>query len=234
MLRKYFRLEHGNGYSNAAIIGGLANILAHWEGIARNEQIPEEIIQDTLTTLKSYSDLTAETRIKSLKALWKHIQETIPEAATGKKPAAVPPVQPSVASHTGPADPPQIPNKVENPGQAMPDNVARLAEPKIDAAPPQADTKIKISTPPHKPGRAESRPGGVTSKRPIALNASLTVLAGVGPRHAAMLNRLGLITLGDMLYNFPHRYEDYSQIKPIRDVFYGQQVTIIGEVMTVT
>jgi len=233
MLRKYFRLEHGNGYSNTAVIGGLANILSHWEGIARNDQIPEEIIQDTLTTLRSYSDLTTETRIKSLKALWKHIQETIPEAANGKKPMTEPPVQADVPTQTEPLDQPQIPDKVEIPAQTMSDNLTRPAEPKIDPAPPQADTKIKISTPPHKPGRAESRPGGVTSKRPIALNASLTVLAGVGPKHAAMLNRLGLITLGDMLYNFPHRYEDYSQLKPIRDVFYGQQVTIIGEVMTV-
>lgn len=62
------------------------------------------------------------------------------------------------------------------------------------------------------------------------MNASLTVLAGVGPRHASMLTRLGLNTLGDMLYNFPRRYEDYSQLKPIRDVFYGQSVTVIGEV----
>jgi len=33
-----------------------------------------------------------------------------------------------------------------------------------------------------------------------------------------------------MLYNFPRRYDDYSQLKPIRDVFYGQQVTVIGTV----
>ncbi len=62
----------------------------------------------------------------------------------------------------------------------------------------------------------------MTSKRPIALNASLTVLAGVGPKHAAMLTSLGLNTLGDMLYNYPRRYEDYSKLKPIRDVFYGE------------
>jgi ATP-dependent DNA helicase RecG len=48
-----------------------------------------------------------------------------------------------------------------------------------------------------------------------------------------MLTRLGLNTLGDMLYNFPRRYDDYSQLKPIRDVLYGQQVTVIGEVTMV-
>ncbi len=45
-----------------------------------------------------------------------------------------------------------------------------------------------------------------------------------------MLSRLGLHTLGDMLYNYPHRYDDYSQLKPIRELFYGQQVTVIGTV----
>ena len=49
-----------------------------------------------------------------------------------------------------------------------------------------------------------------------------------------MLTRLGLNTLGDMLYYFPRRYDDYSQLKPIRDVFYGQQITVIGEVTHVT
>jgi ATP-dependent DNA helicase RecG len=48
-----------------------------------------------------------------------------------------------------------------------------------------------------------------------------------------MLTRLGLNTLGDMLYNFPHRYEDYSKLKPIREVFYGDQLTVIGEVTMV-
>jgi hypothetical protein len=34
-LRKFFRLEHENGYSNSAIIGGLAKMLDFWEGEAR-------------------------------------------------------------------------------------------------------------------------------------------------------------------------------------------------------
>jgi ATP-dependent DNA helicase RecG len=40
-------------------------------------------------------------------------------------------------------------------------------------------------------------------------------------------------TLGDMLYFFPRRYEDFSQLKPIKDLFYGQQVTVIGAVQSV-
>jgi len=55
----------------------------------------------------------------------------------------------------------------------------------------------------------------------------------VGPRHAETLAKLGLYTLGDMLYYFPRRYDDYSQLKPIKDLFYGEQITVIGTIQSV-
>jgi len=68
---------------------------------------------------------------------------------------------------------------------------------------------------------------------PAALEAPLTVLPGVGPRNAQLLARLGLRTLGDMLYYYPRRYEDYSQLKPIKNLWYGEQVTMIGVIKSV-
>ena len=76
----------------------------------------------------------------------------------------------------------------------------------------------------HKP--AVERPAG----QPAALGAATTVLPGVGPKHAQTLARLGLHTLGDMLYNFPRRYDDYTQLKPIQRLRYGEEVTVIGTV----
>ncbi|MEZ0396049.1 MAG: ATP-dependent DNA helicase RecG [Anaerolineales bacterium] len=188
-LRKFFRLEHENGYADTAVIGGLAKVLDFWMGEARHDGLEEEIIQAVSATLRNYAGQTPSERAEALKALWKQIQAKVPEAA------AASPGKPRRPPSTGkPAAPP--------------------------ASPPRPPA-----------GRAASRPGGVTSKTPIALNASLTVLAGVGPRHAAMLARLGMTTLGDMLYYFPRRYDDYSQLQPIRQLFYGQQVTVIGTVM---
>jgi ATP-dependent DNA helicase RecG len=69
--------------------------------------------------------------------------------------------------------------------------------------------------------------------QPAALSASTTVLPGVGPKHAQTLTRLGLHTLGDMLYYFPRRYDDYTQLKPIRRLAYGEEVTVIGTVDSV-
>ena len=79
-----------------------------------------------------------------------------------------------------------------------------------------------------------NQPGGMTSKTPIALNASLTVLNGVGPVNAKILAKLGLHSLGDMLFFFPRRYDDYSQLKPIHKLWYGDVVTVVGTIQSVT
>ncbi len=215
-LRKFFRLEHENKYNDSAVIGGLASILNTWEGEARNDRLPESVIQAVNAALRAYADRSPEERAADLKALWKHIQENVPEAAAapkGRAPAHSP--HPSGQARAEPQTPAPADEQPGEPRQAPGPQAQRTGGQKTPAARPV-------------PGRAESRPGGVTSKRPIALNASLTVLSGVGPKNAAMLGRLGLHTLGDMLYHFPRRYDDYSQLKPIRDLTYGQQVTVIG------
>ncbi len=203
-LRKFFRLEHGNGYTNVAIIGGLAKMLDYWEGEARADGIQEEVVQAVVQRLRSYESLSPASRADALKGLWKRIGETYPEAT--QRPA--------------PPRPPQTPAHAEN-SQAP-------------AGAPQAEgTAVapRPHTPP--PPRSESVPGAKTSQTPAALNASLTVLQGVGPRHAETLARLGLQTLGDMLYYFPRRYEDYSQLKTIKSLWYGEVVTVIGTIQSV-
>jgi ATP-dependent DNA helicase RecG len=246
-LRKFFTLEKETGYSNKAVIGGLENVLSLWEGEARNDKLPEEVIQATSATLHAYADLTPEKRIESLKLLWKQIVEKVPEAAQLKKQTSAKPIQrppqpvqaPVEPEHVPePEAPPVAPEGEQKPGNATQEQAPVPQPPDKNSMPGPVPAAVlapvQAPRPQRKvPGRAERSPGGETSKRPIALNASLTVLAGVGPRHAAMLTRLGLNTLGDMLYNFPRRYEDYSQLKPIRDVFYGQQLTVIGEVTMV-
>ncbi len=65
---------------------------------------------------------------------------------------------------------------------------------------------------------------------PAALGASVTVLDGVGPKNAERLQKLGIYSLEDMLYHLPRRHEDFSQLLPISQVKYGQNVTISGRV----
>ena len=79
-LRKFFRLEHENGYSNSAIIGGLAKMLDYWEGDARADNIQEEVIQAVVQRLRSYEGLSPQSRADALRGLWKRIGEAYPEA----------------------------------------------------------------------------------------------------------------------------------------------------------
>jgi ATP-dependent DNA helicase RecG len=66
----------------------------------------------------------------------------------------------------------------------------------------------------------------------LGLNAPLTVISGIGPRHAQTLKSLNLNTLGDLLYYFPRRYNDYSQLKPINRLQYGEEISIIATVQS--
>ncbi len=212
-LRKFFRLEHENKYANTAIIGGLAMMLDFWEGEARADGIAEEVIQAVVARLRSYEKLSPDGRAESLKGLWKRIGETYPEAGQKPKVSNQPPRPPRPAEEA-----PQSADASVLPSQRQENQPPPLYQPKPrQAAPP----------------RSESVPGAKTSQTPAALNADLTVLQGVGPRHAETLAQLGMKTLGDMLYYFPRRYEDYSQLKPIKSLFYGDVVTVLGTIQSV-
>ena len=57
---------------------------------------------------------------------------------------------------------------------------------------------------------------------------SITVLKGVGKQRAADLEKLDIRTVGDLLGHYPYRYEDRSQMKPLRDMKEGDTETVSG------
>ena len=65
---------------------------------------------------------------------------------------------------------------------------------------------------------------------PLALDTALTYIKGVGPARAAMLQSRGIETIEDILHYFPFRYEDRSNLKPIRQLAPGELATVIAEV----
>src|SRR5881394_897346 len=66
----------------------------------------------------------------------------------------------------------------------------------------------------------------------LRLDMPVMYLKGVGPSRAEALNKLGILTAGDLLYHIPHRYEDASTVAPIASLEPGMQGTVIGRVIS--
>ena len=65
-----------------------------------------------------------------------------------------------------------------------------------------------------------------------ALDQQAQFLKAVGPRRAEALARLDVHTARDLLFHIPRRYEDASTVSRIGTVQLGEDVTVIGEVIT--
>ncbi|MFQ5551677.1 MAG: OB-fold nucleic acid binding domain-containing protein, partial [Gemmatimonadales bacterium] len=66
----------------------------------------------------------------------------------------------------------------------------------------------------------------------VALDTSVQFLKGVGPRRVSAFARLGIRTVEDLLYHIPHRYLDATAVTPIAKVAVGQDVTLVGRVVS--
>ena len=66
--------------------------------------------------------------------------------------------------------------------------------------------------------------------RDEGLSTPLQYLKGVGPRKAADLKRAGLVTVEDLLYRLPFRYEDRSRMQPIASLRPGQKAAVLGTI----
>jgi ATP-dependent DNA helicase RecG len=93
---------------------------------------------------------------------------------------------------------------------------------------PPPEKKVEIKQIPSKPVTPE--PEEIESPDPELFKQPVTEIKGVGPRLAERLEVLGIQTLEDLLYHFPYRYDDYTLLKPINKLEYGEQVTVIGTV----
>lgn len=208
-LCKILKLEIERGFDNKAVVGGLDRILDTWEMEARLDEVPEEAIKAVSTRLQDYAGLSIASRAEALQGIWRRVQaegvsEPFPTPTPFPDPESPPPVHGEVRKGT--------PLK------------------RVEAEP----VTSKASKPAEKPAPAPAPESKEPELEPAALNAPVTVLHNVGPKNAQNLGRLGLFTLRDMLYYFPRRYNDYSSLKAINRLSYGEEVTVIGTVQSVS
>lgn len=66
--------------------------------------------------------------------------------------------------------------------------------------------------------------------RVIRLETNLSLIKGINRRLLLRINKLGIKTIRDLLWHFPFRYEDFSQIVKIEDLAINQTATIQGRI----
>jgi ATP-dependent DNA helicase RecG len=93
-----------------------------------------------------------------------------------------------------------------------------------EAAPRESPPEPAVPSQP----RAVQTPSRDTSAR--GLEASVSTLTGIGIRRAELLAKLGVNTVRDILFFYPRRYEDYSTLKTISQLVYGERVSLLATV----
>lgn len=203
-LLKILQLE-GNqfNYTDRAIIGGLEKLLPTWFQEASSDDLSDEVKNHITEALGSYAGLTPTERHQKVTALAGFLKANYPDDPKIARSEAI------------------LAKTFAKEGVSSP-AAAKAEEPRPATNP----THEEAVQPPVKP--VQTLPSGPG----LGLDAPITVINGVGKETAKKYQNLGVKTLGDLLYYFPRRYDDYSQLKTINRLQYGDELTIIATVQS--
>ena len=229
-LTKILKLEQEQGHRDKAVIGGLARFADNWSKQALREASDVAWVEYIAAQMRAYSQWTTRgERRTSLDEL----RATLQAMSRGQSPPPLPEPEPAPPpqpeqTHVAPVAPPPS-RPVERPAR-------KRAATKPAPQPERARVTPPPSRPVERPARSQQRAASKPAPRPgdIGLDSPITTLSGVGPVQSKRLSRLGLHVIRDVLYFFPRRYDDFSALKTISQLEYGEQVTIMGQVSRVT
>lgn len=206
-LNKVLSLEQQQGYRNKAVIGGLDKFAARWQQDAEREA-PAPAVAEIVALLMGYPtlvDVAARERL---------IEQVILKAARVT----------SAASTLQAATQNRLPVEAKAPREPNPTEEAKGAT--ALAAPPATEPV------PPAPPRPASPPQPARAE-PIGLDAPVWRLPGIGQARAELFAQLGVQTVGDLLYLLPRRYDDFSALKTVGQLDYGEEVTIVVNLWSV-
>ncbi len=67
----------------------------------------------------------------------------------------------------------------------------------------------------------------------LTLKTKIEKLPLIGPAYVKKLHRIGIETAGDLLFYFPFRYDDFSEVKKISEVELGEVVSVRGKIVDI-
>ena len=234
-LQRVLELEAAQKYKNKAVVGGIRQFATFWVSQAREEAVDEAdaaFVEQTAELLNGYGALSGgsareRTITRLLERLeWRdnRIGEQTPPVAKSKAPQRKPTANPKSAPPAKKEVKGPVPERQKT---AVTPQKSKKPQPVAKTHPDSAD-RTKLEPVSH---QAESRQK--ITPDPEGLTQATMVIRGVGPRMAETLSKLGADTVHDLLRMYPRRYDDYTLMKPINKLQYGEQVTVIGTVWEV-
>lgn len=220
-LERVLELERQQGYQNKAVVGGIRQFAVYWISQAHEEAVNEAdhaLAEQVSQVLMDYNRLSGtEARAKAIDSLLAHIERRkahMPEVPPSPLPIAKEP----------PVPPAPSPQTAEKPAM-------EVADEGIGAIPPAGVSDNEPADEIEEPEEPESEPDSPQiPPDPEGLSRPVTYLKGVGQKIAEKLTRLGAETIWELLYLFPRRFDDYTLLKPISKLKFGEQVTVIGTI----
>ena len=103
-------------------------------------------------------------------------------------------------------------------------------------APTPSDVSVSASAKPKPPNRRKQQPRKSSRKvnaTPIRLSDEVARLASVNARTKPKLDNLGIKTVEDLIYHFPHRHDDFTNIRAIAQLVPGETQTVLATVWEV-
>jgi ATP-dependent DNA helicase RecG len=234
-LVKILKLEQETGYKNTAVIGGLESFADNWERDAHEQAKRAEhhqLVDEMALHLRGYGQIEdLEQRHESVKYMLGRIMGRIP-APPDLPPSAYVVEEEIHESHSEdePSAEENAPEDRESPAQ---EDDFEPGDEEDDHRPPAAVAPARSARSLPRRHKRETLSPEALAQRLAELQVPVTTLPKVGNKMAEKLANLGISTIEDMLFTFPRRYDDYTQMRTINRLQVGETVTVAAAVRSV-
>lgn len=102
-------------------------------------------------------------------------------------------------------------------------NLLHLLNSQIKTEIPNPNLKLNSNSP-----QIQLKDSHFSISQDRALYADIQSITGIGQKNSRLFNKLEINTVYELLRYYPRRYQDFSQLKPINKLEFGDELTVIG------
>ncbi|MEM9775244.1 MAG: ATP-dependent DNA helicase RecG [Chloroflexota bacterium] len=236
-LQSVLKLEAQQGYKNKAVVGGIRQFVSFWVEQAREEAIDEAdaaFIEQTAQALTDYAQTSGNGRRMLITRLIDKLDER--KAKQPIEPAPVVLAPPSLSQPEPDAAVEQLKQVEETINKQIDSAISEPVESQQVETQEQkfnAPVQTKKVAPKKQKAKRPEPASDVYEPDPLSLKQSIQKIKGVGPKMIELFEKLNVQTIEDLLHLYPRRYDDYTTMKSINRLEYGEKVSLIGTIWEV-